>query len=822
MYVFDYDDGLQRRRNRRLLISIVFEAARETLQLLARAAYGVICQWTSFILFIVVQVTPFWAIIYLYYTLWPNIFDEVHWLILAIPVLIVTYITRSLFTLALGLFHSFAVRRWGRAYARRIPRWMISEQLQDTTRDLKLSFSNSATFYRGVLWLFRQPQRWRESRNQPPENVCMVCHNLDPDRHCRYTPENGNIQYRDLLSTYRDCAICATLHAAVCRFYPPADTSNAFFYQWKRYQPGDDIILVWNKHKKMITIELKNIVAVWPRMTFYCLGKGLDLPLISSPRAAVDDTRSESTMHRVLSWITECTTDHENCSRNQPHPLPDRVLDLGNSPNSPIKLVETRNELGYYACLSHRWGSKQPLRTLSGNKDAFMAGIHMAALPKTFQEAVTVCRQLSLRYFWVDSLCIVQDSVDEWERQLPKMANIYENAFLTIAATKANGHEEGLHPNGESRTVYLERIPAHEIGHGVSEDVYVRLEYQDKGGIRHWDIQSPDQQHEEEWPLLTRAWVFQERLLSPRMLHFAKRELVWECRTGVFCDCGREHDDKADDLEFRRLVSSKSIKTTNATPLQLRALWYAIVERYSRLMGNLTVESDAFPALAGLASRISGLLEDEYVAGLWRSNMVEGLLWARKNETPDNRPVRPKSWRAPSWSWASITDEISYKHNTTSGWFRPELHEIYAAVEDVECVPTGSQRTGPISSAALTLSGWVSHASVRARHTERRNWYTDELTVQVDCDLVWQHDGHESSLRPDHPEDVVDGETVLCLRLARIDKRDWYLVLVRDTQSPGSFRRWGLYEGADVTWEWTSMESWRRRAEQRYHEEKRV
>ncbi|KAK7422558.1 hypothetical protein QQX98_001581 [Neonectria punicea] len=398
------------------------------------------------------------------------------------------------------------------------------------------------------------------------------------------------------------------------------------------------------------------------------------------------------------------------------------------------------------------------------------------------------------------------------------MATIYENAFLTIAATKAKGHNEGLHIKGEGERVHINRIPASEIGHGIPEDVYVRLAYSAPGGIKHWDVPSgPDQEHDDEWPLLTRAWVFQERLLSPRMLHFAKKELVWECRTIVSCDCGQEHK-QTEDLEFRRLVCNQSIKTADVTPTQLRHLWYAIVGRYSRLMGNLTYESDVFPALSGLASRISGLLGDEYVAGLWRSNLVEGLLWSRESKRDNKSRHQPKSWRAPSWSWASVNDEISFPHSKITLGRRPELHDIYARVVDVACNPTGSQRTGPLSSATLTLSGWISHATVRVSHTERRSQDSGKSLALLDYKLASQHDGWLSPFCADHPEDLIDGESAVCLRLARIDAKDWYLVLVREYPGSDTYKRIGLCQGPDISWKWMSLESWRRRAEQRYHE----
>lgn len=58
-------------------------------------------------------------------------------------------------------------------------------------------------------------------------------------------------------------------------------------------------------------------------------------------------------------------------------------------------------------------------------------------LPSTFQDAITVTRRLGIAYIWIDSLCIVQDDAQDWEREAAKMALIFESAYLTIAATAA-------------------------------------------------------------------------------------------------------------------------------------------------------------------------------------------------------------------------------------------------------------------------------------------------------------------------------------------------------------------------------------------------
>ncbi|RSM08593.1 hypothetical protein CEP52_004608 [Fusarium oligoseptatum] len=807
MEPFDHIQDAYPPRGRHLALSIAYEASQEAFQLLVQALSESLSMAASTLLFFVVAAAPWLAIGYLLISMNPNFLEE-HWYLSLLVCFLVIYTAKFLASFVLGLCNRVAERIWGRAYIRRIPRWLLTGQLRRATRDLTWSMSQIESALKAII---RGLKFFKRTEKKP---ICEICHNLNT-----YHSEIS-MSYAKVLQNQSNCPTCAIISAGVRHFFPPKDTSD-FFRSWRRYQRGDEITLTWDRYEKTIKVETGNVHTHWPSLSFYCFGKGPDLPILSSPKAYVDDTRSEASLHWMQSWIMKCTTEHERCNKSEPQTLPDRVLDVGLSENSIIRLVETQSQLGYYACLSHRWGSNQPLQTQKENIESLKSRIPMEALPKTFQEAVSVCRRLSLRYIWIDTLCIVQDSPEDKQRQLPKMASIYENSLLTIAATKSSGHQEGLHAE-EEETVYLECIPASEQGHGLINDIWVRLADPNKREIiNHWHESTNAKENEEEWPLLTRAWVFQERLLSPRMLHFAKRELVWECRTCVSCDCGKDHDKPSDDLEFRRLVSSQSIKTSDVTPMQLRYLWYAIAQRYSHVMGNLTHESDVFPALSGLASRISGLLNDDYMAGLWRSNMVEGLLWTRDNKQGCMKDGKPKKWRAPSWSWASIVGEIVYQHKARS-YFGSELQEIYANAVKVYCEPKDLERTGEISAAVLTLSGWTSLATLRIRRTERRSMWNDEPIVEVSHTLVQYHSGDGTSFFPDHPEDMIDGTVVLCMRIAKIGGHDWYMVLGKESSTSTNYKRLGLLEGENVTWSWFSPASWRRRAEERFHEEKKV
>ncbi|KAM5343636.1 hypothetical protein ACJ41O_012173 [Fusarium nematophilum] len=338
------------------------------------------------------------------------------------------------------------------------------------------------------------------------------------------------------------------------RFYSPSDTSKPFYLRREEYHPDEDIVLTWNQHLKTVTPRREFRDSHWPSLTFYCLVTGPQTPLLSSAKAYLDDTRSDASLHRLQLLIQYCATEHKRCGNMETKPLPDRVLDLGNPESPAIRLLETRNEKAFYACLSHRWGQVQPLKTILESIESHRRGISIDALPLTFRDAISVCRRLSIRYIWIDSLCIIQNSASDWGRQAAKMASIYENAFLTIAATKAQGPDSGLHTREHQDPVLFERIPGSEIGCGVSVDVFVRADYDPRGGIQHWDCPDYGAESEKQWPLLTRAWVFQERILSPRILHFAQNELVWECRTAISCDCRRAHEDNTQDLIFRRLV----------------------------------------------------------------------------------------------------------------------------------------------------------------------------------------------------------------------------------------------------------------------------
>ena len=161
-------------------------------------------------------------------------------------------------------------------------------------------------------------------------------------------------------------------------------------------------------------------------------------------------TNSEGCQLLVKTWVDQCITSHRPCmpSFSSTSHMPSRLLDLmpGNKVGGYFAVVEgvSRGEDCRYACLSHCWGGDQPLKLTKDTAEELTNGLPVENLPPTFRDAVTVCGWLDIQYLWIDSLCILQDSEDDWKIQAFQMRSIFKNAYLTIAATYGSTCQSGL------------------------------------------------------------------------------------------------------------------------------------------------------------------------------------------------------------------------------------------------------------------------------------------------------------------------------------------------------------------------------------------
>ncbi|CAN9204123.1 unnamed protein product [Alternaria alternata] len=240
------------------------------------------------------------------------------------------------------------------------------------------------------------------------------------------------------------------------------------------------------------------------------------------------DTRAPASIGWAKQRLQECVDSHASCGQESIPELPNRVLDLrsGADDMMNIKLIRTQGLDARYACLSHRWSKPAALTTVKSNYVSHTKGIGWDVFPKTFIDAITIAQDLGLRYLWIDSLCIIQDDEDDKLHEIAKMSSVYTNSYITIAATHSESSMHGCYSTGSlHHQDYQISSSKQHSAVAMETDLYVREKIAHIGEERAMT------------PLLKRGWVCQERLLSPRVLHYCEKELVWECRESSSCQC---------------------------------------------------------------------------------------------------------------------------------------------------------------------------------------------------------------------------------------------------------------------------------------------
>ena len=155
------------------------------------------------------------------------------------------------------------------------------------------------------------------------------------------------------------------------------------------------------------------------------------------------NTAAKAVLAQAKDWLRECTSLHD-CGKQiqqdgiqQPW-LPTRLVDVGTYSEPVLRLVSSKTIApcsSLYVTLSHCWGLAQIFRLLESNLDDLHSSIPWDALTLTFQNAITVTRGLEIRYLWIDSLCIIQDSLADWLHEAAIMGDVYKYGYCNIAAT---------------------------------------------------------------------------------------------------------------------------------------------------------------------------------------------------------------------------------------------------------------------------------------------------------------------------------------------------------------------------------------------------
>jgi hypothetical protein len=210
-------------------------------------------------------------------------------------------------------------------------------------------------------------------------------------------------------------------------------------------------------------------------------------------------------------------------------------------------------------------------------------------------------------------------------------------------------------------------------------------------------------------PLFTRAWVLQECMLSPRNIHFGAGELLWECQTLTAYESRTKSTPEGPDLDLKRMLapkeSNREMNNGFGITRDIHARWLEVVGAYSRL--DLSYETDKFPAISGLAREFQRQTDDQYLAGLWKSDLHRSLLW--RPAGVDNVSMlsnllrrQPKQWRAPSWSWASWDGCID---GSLVNWHQRVEYKHDICILGAEVVPADNDVMGRLQGGQIRVRG---------------------------------------------------------------------------------------------------------------------
>lgn len=333
--------------------------------------------------------------------------------------------------------------------------------------------------------------------------------------------------------------------------------------------------------------------------------------------------------------------------------MPTRLVYIGNNRvGLPPRLVQV-HELKTpfkYAALSYCWGDPSSMRLITTTETlpTKLSGISWEELPHAFKDAFIVADKLSLDFIWIDALCIVQDDKRDWEVEASKMGDIYRNAHITIVAAKSRSTNDG----------FLDRQkPEDSVSIPFSSKKYPQASgnYQISFSPSGYSSQFVQDIEQSKWN--GRGWTFQERLLSKRLLFFGTQMMYFECRT-------HRRAENYHGILNRNLAFFRHLQSLEDWDL-IQMSWRKLIEEYSSRA--FTQPSDRLPALAGLAQELLKTWEDngdpiQYLAGHWRNGLETDLVWLTNRRNLESlRKVNSETTNtAPSWSWCSTFDGISW------------------------------------------------------------------------------------------------------------------------------------------------------------------
>lgn len=452
--------------------------------------------------------------------------------------------------------------------------------------------------------------------------------------------------------------------------------------------------------------------------------------------AEQNTTRSAETLRLGMHWLSECMSNHPECKPvyEDLSWLPSRLIYIGTFDNPCLRLT-----LGSklppnikYATLSHCWGDTQDSIVTKETLTRFFDDIPPDTLSRTAKDAVHVARALGLQYLWIDGFCIIQNDEDDWHAQSAQMAKVYGLSTCTIAAASSRSGDESFLCTRNQYAIRPCEVPN---PFSTESDMSFQISARSLGSIFDEEVKTT------MWH--NRGWVFQERLLSQRLLIFSATQMMWSCQRLSAAESwpggrtSKHHIDRFESFEAEKLELHRLLDP-GRHPGAKDELWESVIQRYTR--AEITKSSDRLIALQGIATRVSDATGRHYLFGLWLdSTLPESLLWRLSAFMIG--PTRTIH-NVPSWSWGSVAVPVEFLDD------QAELAQIYIQVTGSQNLKSehGKSETGLEIRGPLFEMTLASHTSKRYFKLRREDYveFQRKLSIHPSPLLPLNH-GPESS-----------------------------------------------------------------------------
>ncbi|KAF4947516.1 hypothetical protein FGADI_10361 [Fusarium gaditjirri] len=226
------------------------------------------------------------------------------------------------------------------------------------------------------------------------------------------------------------------------------------------------------------------------------------------------------------------------------------------------------------------------------------------------------------------------DSHEDWERESASMGSIYANGLCNIAASASDGPDGGLFRSRNAENIRLGCVRADPLPDTrIQTFNIIDTLYTDRQ-LRHTAF-------------FERGWIFQERMLAPRVIYFAEEQVFWECHQELKCEAfptGIPFTGSFKALLPERSTILSTWSRGKCVPCTMFRQWNRVVQNYSD--SQFTFVNDKLPAFMGIASYFEPFMGADYAFGMWSAGLEKQLGFSVE------RPVMKQSldYRAPSWS----------------------------------------------------------------------------------------------------------------------------------------------------------------------------